>query len=63
MKLDLTTRALTADELETLKAKLRALGTSHEASARALGVSPDTLWSALKGRRVQCAKREKLLEP
>jgi len=62
MKLDLSTRPLTAPELEVLKARLRVLNASHEAAARVLGVSPETLLAALQGRRVQCAKRSKLLD-
>ena len=60
--LDLSTRALTAAELNLLQAKLRSLNTSPTAAARALGVSPDTLQAALLGKRVQCAKRERMLK-
>jgi len=60
--MDLTTRALTAAELKLLKARLRSLDVSATAAASALGVSPETLQAALRGQRVQCAKRERLLK-
>ena len=56
--IDLSTRPLTAAELKVLKARLRALNTSHTAAALAL----ETLLAALRGQRVQCAKRERLLK-
>lgn len=60
--IDLTTRPLTAAELDTLKFKLRQLKLSHTAAAKAIGVTPETLQSALRGARIQCAKRERLLK-
>lgn len=68
MTLDLSTRALTDGELIVLKARLRSLRCAARghfgpvAAARAFGVSLETLQNALAGRRVQCAKREKLLD-
>ena len=61
MMIDLSTRPLTAAELKALKARLRSLNVCHTAAATALGVSPETLQSALQGQRVQCAKRERML--
>jgi predicted DNA-binding protein (UPF0251 family) len=60
--IDLSTRPLTAAELELLRARMFALGTSKAEAARAMGVSVETLQAALEGQRVQCAKREKLLK-
>jgi len=57
---DLSTRPLTAAELEVLKTRLREFR-FQAAAARALGVSVETLQAALEGRRVQPAKRSKLL--
>lgn len=66
MKLDLATRPLTPAELEALKVRLRYLRSlkirSKEAAAQVIGVSPETLLAALQGRRVQAAKRSKLLD-
>jgi predicted DNA-binding protein (UPF0251 family) len=59
--MDLSTRPLTLPELELLRARLRSLGLSNAAAARALGVSEETLRAALWGQRVQPAKREKML--
>ena len=58
--IDLSTRPLTAAELASLKARLREFR-FRAAAARALGVSVETLQAALKGQRVQCAKRGRLL--
>lgn len=55
-----TVRPLTAAELEVLRARLKSLGLSVKAAAKAIGVTPETLLSAIHGRRVQWAKRELL---
>jgi hypothetical protein len=60
MTIDLSTRPLTDGELVRLKARLREFRFQATA-ARALGVSVETIQGALEGKRVQCAKREKLL--